>query len=91
MEQSAPRGRMDEADEVAPGEAVLDNGGRPLADRRPDAAQQGFQANTMFVGRPQLDARLREGVGDRPQEWPELFLNSACCSASARACCGRGA
>jgi len=77
---------MHKADEVAPGKAVLHGGDGPLPDRGPDAAQQGFEANTMFVGRPQLDL----GVGGRPlahglQQRPYFFLKLSCCSGSANA------
>jgi len=41
-------------------------GNRAVADRGPDAPQQRFEADAMFIGRPQLDLRLREGGGDRP-------------------------
>lgn len=56
---------MDEADEVAPGNAVLHDGGGPLPDGRPDAAQQRFEPNAMFVGRPQFYLRLGKRGRDR--------------------------
>ncbi len=43
MKEGAPRGRMDKAHQIAPGEAVLDDGGRTLANRRlssPDPPQE---------------------------------------------------
>ncbi len=55
MEERATRGGMDEADEIAPGEAVLHDGDRALPDRRPDPAQQRLEADAMLVGRPQFD------------------------------------
>src|SRR5262249_37721143 len=50
MKEGPTRGRMDKADQIAPREAVLHRGHGPLPDRCPDAAQQWFEANTMFVG-----------------------------------------
>jgi hypothetical protein len=41
-----------------------------LANRRPDAAQQRFQANPMFVRRPQLNVRVGKGGGDLAQQGP---------------------
>lgn len=38
VEDGAARGRMDEADNIAPFIAVLDRSDRPLSARRPDAA-----------------------------------------------------
>ena len=61
---------MDKADEVAPLEAVLDGGNRTLANRRPDPPEQRFEADPMFIGRPQLHLRMRErrrhGLQQRP-------------------------
>ena len=70
MKDGAAEGGMDEAHEVAPGEAVAHHGERSLPNRRPDAAQQRFQADAMFVGRPQFDLRLGKGSGHLPQQWP---------------------
>ncbi len=58
MEDGPAGSGMDEAHEVAPGEAVLHGGDRTVADWRPDAAQQRLQADPMFVGRPQFDLRV---------------------------------
>ena len=91
MKEGTPRGRMDKADEIAPGKAVLDHGGWTLANRRPNLAQQRLQADTVFVGGPEFNGGVREGVSDGPYERAELFLNAACCSASAKAWRGRGA
>ena len=70
MEEGASRGGMDEADEVAPGEAVLHEGDRALANRRPDATQERLEADAMLVGRPQLDRGVGKGGGDRAQQRP---------------------
>jgi hypothetical protein len=45
---------------------VAHEGNRPLANRRPDPAQQRFQADAMFINGPQLDLRVRKGSGDCP-------------------------
>ena len=57
---------MDEADEVAPGEAVADQRERALANGRPDAAKQRFEADPVLIDGPQLDPRLGEGGRDCP-------------------------
>jgi len=90
MEQGPTRGRMDETHQVAPFEAVADWGEGPLANRRPDASEQRLEAATMFIGRPQLDLRVGKRGRYRPNEGTDLFLKAACCSASSRACRGRG-
>lgn len=91
MEDGASGGGMDKADEIAPGKAVLDHGGGTLANRRPNLAQQRLQADTVFVGGPEFNRGVREGVSDCRYERAELFLNAVCCSASAMAWRGRGA
>jgi len=55
---------MDEPHQIAPGEAVLDDGGGALADGRPGLPQQRLESDAVFVGRPQLHRRLGEDVGD---------------------------
>ena len=65
MEEGPSGGGMDEADQVAPGEAMPHHGNGALADRGPDAPQQRFEADAMFIGGPQFDLRLRERGGDR--------------------------
>jgi site-specific DNA recombinase len=45
---------------------------------------------TDYFGRPQFHPRGGERGGYLPQERAQVFLNSACCSASARAWRGRG-
>jgi hypothetical protein len=85
MEARAARGGLHETHEGAPGEAVAHHGDGALPFGSPDPPQEWLQADAVFVGRPEFDGRLREGVGDRRHERTEVFLQSACCSASARA------
>jgi hypothetical protein len=66
MEDGPSRGGMDKADQIPPGEAMLHAGNGPLSNRGPDAPQQRFAADALFVGRPQLDLRVRKGGRDRP-------------------------
>lgn len=74
VEKGATRGGMDEADEVAPGEAVLYDGVESrTATRRPDAPEQRFEANSMLVGGPELDPGMGKRGGHLAQEWPYLF------------------
>lgn len=61
MKDRAPRGGMDKADEIAPGEAVLYRGNWTLTNRRPDPTEQRLEADAVLVRRPQFDLRL--GVG----------------------------
>ena len=70
MEEGAARSRMDEADQIAPGEAMLDGGDRALPNGRPDAPEQRFQADPMFVGGPQFDLGARKGGRHRLQQRP---------------------
>lgn len=90
MKDGPSGGGMDEADEPAPGKAVLDQRHGSLAPRRPEAAQERLQADAMFVGGPEFDLGVGKGGGDRLQQGPYLFLKVSCCSRSAKACCGRG-
>ncbi len=90
MEDGAARGRMDEAADVAPGIVVLDWSDWPLAARRPDAAQDGLEANAMLVGRPELDARAGKRGRQAPQERAEFILKAACAAGSAWVWAGRG-
>ena len=66
MEEGPTRSRMHNANEVTPGEAMAHHGDGALADRGPHPTQQWLEADAMFIGRPPLDLRLREGGGDRP-------------------------
>ena len=61
VEERAARGGMHEAHQIAPGVAVLHRGDRALANRRPDAAQERFQADAMLIRGPQFHG----GVGKR--------------------------
>jgi hypothetical protein len=90
VKDGPPRGGVHEADQIAPGIPMADQGNGALADRGPDPAQQRFEADPMLIDGPQFDLRLREGRRDRPQERTDLFLNVSCCSAAASACRGRG-
>jgi hypothetical protein len=90
MEDGAPRGGVDEAHQGAPVVAVLDRGNGALPVEAPDLVEDRLQPDAMFVRGPELDAGLGEGGGDRLDPRAALFLNSACCSGSARTCRGRG-
>ena len=90
MEERAPRGGMHEADQVAPGVAVLDRRDGALAVEAPDLVQDRFQPNAMLVGRPELDLGVRKGRGDGLGERADLFLKDTCCAGSAKTCRGRG-
>jgi hypothetical protein len=57
---------MHEAHQIPPGKAVPDRDDRLLADRRPDAPQERFEANAMFISGPQLDLGVGKGRRDRP-------------------------
>lgn len=52
MKEGPTRGGMDTADQVTPGEAMLHDRRGPLPNGRPDAPEQRFEANAMFVGGP---------------------------------------
>src|SRR5262249_58172818 len=69
---------------------MLHRGGRPLAVAAPDLVQDRLQPDAMLVDGPQLDGGLREGACARSDERAEVFLKSACCSASACTWRGRG-
>lgn len=90
MEERAPRGRMDKAHQVAPLVAVLDRSQRALAIETPHLVQDGFQADAVFVGGPELDLRLGEGARDLAEERADLFLNASCSAGSACTWRGRG-
>ncbi len=86
----APRGRMDQARQVAPRIAMLDRGQGALAWKSPDALENGLQANAVFVERPGLDLGVREGRRDLAEERAEPPLKAACAAASACTWRGRG-
>ena len=81
---------MHEAHQVAPLVAVLHGGERTLAVETPDLLEDRLQPDAVFVDRPELDLRVREGGGDLPQERPELFLKASCSAGSACTWRGRG-
>ena len=66
----APRGGMDEADEVTPVVAVLHRGRGPLPVETPDLVQDGLEANAVLIRRPELDLGVGEGGRDRLDERP---------------------
>lgn len=90
MPHRAARGGMHEADAVPPVGAMLHRRERALAAKAPDLLEDRLQPDTMFVDGPALDARVREGGGDGSDQRSDLFLNSACCVASAWTWRGRG-
>ncbi len=51
---------MDEADEIAPLVAMLDQRDRPLAVKAPDLVQNRLEANAVLIHGPQLDLRRGE-------------------------------
>jgi hypothetical protein len=73
MEESPPRRWMDEADEIAPGRAVLDRGNGALSTGRPDAAQEGLEANAMLIRRPQFHGGMWQRGGDLTPQRPLFF------------------
>ena len=68
MEEGATRRGMDEADQVAPGVAMLHRRDRSLPDRSPNATEEGLEANAMLIRRPQLDGSVRKRRCDLPHE-----------------------
>ena len=90
VEEGAPGGRLDEADEVAPLVAVLDRGDRSLPVETPDLLQDRLQPDAVLVGRPELDLGVGEGGGDGGDDRADLFLNAAWAPGSAETCRGRG-
>ena len=72
---------MDEADQGAPAETLLDDGDGSLPNGRPDAPQERFKADAMLIHEvqgPQLDPGLRVGGGDGLDERAALFLQASC-------------
>jgi len=74
VEDGATRGRVHEADDVAPLVAVLHRCQRALPVEAPDFVQDRFQADTVLVGRPELDLGLGESRGDGLDERADLFF-----------------
>ncbi len=79
MEDGAPGGGMDEADEVAPREAVLDRREGTLAVAAPHLMQDRLEANAVLVDRPQLDRRLRKGSRDCTEQWAQTGYEVGLC------------
>ena len=70
---SAGRG-LDEPRHVEPFEAVMPEPDRTLADRRPYAARDRLQADTVLVRRPDLDAGVRMFLAFARDRVIEFFL-----------------
>ena len=70
MKEGAAGGGMHKADQIAPREAVLYDRCGALANRCPEAAQEWFQADPMFVGGPQFHLGVGKGGRDRLQQRP---------------------
>lgn len=90
MEDRPTRGRMDEADQIAPVIAVLHRRRRALAVETPDFLQDRFQADPVLIDGPEFDTRLRVGGGNGPQQRSYVFLNASCWAGSAKTWRGRG-
>src|SRR5918994_1241685 len=85
-------GRLHEGGDVQPLVAVVAEGDRALADRRPDPAADRLQAEAVLVLRPDLDRPVgmrRPGLGDSGVEPP--LKATRCSGVAARGCRGRGA
>lgn len=83
--------RCNEARHVEPLETMMADGDRPLAYRRPHAAQDRLQTNPVLVRGPDLDRELGVLGALLCYRPIEFFLNSAhSCSVAARAWRGRG-
>ena len=83
-------GGSDEAIKIEPLVAVMAAGGRTAAARRPDLAQDRFQAEAVFVERPDFDRDCRFGALELADAGLELFLNRACSYRLALGLAGRG-
>ena len=68
MKDRAAGGGMHKAHQIAPRIAMLDGGEGTLPIKTPDFVQDRLEADAVFVGRPQLDLRVREGRGDCAQQ-----------------------
>ena len=84
------RGGPDEAVQIKPLVAVMAAGGRTAAAWRPDLAQDRFQAEAVFVERPDFDRERRFGALELADAGLELFLNRACSYRLALGLAGRG-
>ncbi len=90
VEDGPSGGRMDEANEVAPLEPMLDRREGALPVEAPDLVEDRLQPDAVLVNGPEFDLRLREGRGDGAEERPEVFLKAFCSAGSACTCRGRG-
>ena len=90
MKAGAPRGGMHKTDEIPPIVAVLDRSRWAHAVETPHLLEDRFQPDAVLIDRPELDARLGGRGRDRLDDRPQLFLNSVCCSGSAKTWRGRG-
>src|SRR5579859_6374726 len=76
---------------VQPLEAMMNLHRRTIASRGPHAANDGFQANSVFIHRPQLENLLVLARQDkRARVLVQVFLNSAWSAGEALAWRGRG-
>ena len=84
------RGWPDEAVQIKPLVAVMATGDGAAAAGRPDLAQDRFQAEAVFVERPDFDRDRRVGALELADAGLELFLNRACSYRLALGLAGRG-
>jgi len=84
------RGWSDEAVQIKPLVAVMAPGNGAAATRRPDLAQDRFQAEAVFIERPDLDRNRRFGTLKFADAGLKLFLNRACSYRLALGLAGRG-
>jgi hypothetical protein len=66
VEDGPARCRVDETDQIAPGEAVLDRGNGALIAERPDFVHQRLEADAVLVDGPHFDLAVQEGGGYLP-------------------------
>jgi hypothetical protein len=83
-------GWSDEAVQIKPLIAVMAVGGRTAAAWRPNLAQDRFQAEAVFVERPDFDRDRRFGALELADASLELFLNRPCSYRLALGLAGRG-
>jgi hypothetical protein len=83
-------GWLNEAIKIKPMVAVMAAGGRTASARRPDLAQDRFQAEAVFVERPDLDRNRRFGALEFGDAGLELFLNRTGSYRLALGLAGRG-
>src|SRR4051812_24163622 len=69
-------GWPDEAVQIEPLVAVMAAGGRTAAARRPDLAQDRFQAEAVFFERPDFDRNRRFGTLELADAGLELFFKN---------------